>query len=714
MSRFPIAAWYGVGRVTSSDSEDLFRRDIGNMKSLGFSFVKGWVNWRETEPEPFHYSVEYVKRLFKYSSENRMSVILQLYLEFGPDWVGRKYRDSLYESERGDRIIPQGSPGVCLDHPEARKHAERFMKKIASEVKSEKNFYGWDLWSEPHTIQWVFNQSGGQSLYCYCPSSLKRFRTWLKKRYGTVDEVNRSWHRDFGKMEDVQPPRFLVLHYAKENLDWIEFNVLKLKEDLEWRVKTVKSADKEHIITSHSDTTSLFHNPLYGNPNDWEMAKCVDMWGVSLYPKHAGRKPDPVVDGFILDGTRSASSRQHGDFWLGELQGGHGYGGLTLREPVVSADISNWMWQSIAHGVKGINIYHWYPMMWGYESSGYGLVNPDGSLTDRARKAGEIAKIVARNEKLFLEARPPEPLVGILYNIQSYAMMWVFKKDSVDLQSRSLLGLYRAFFRNNIPVDFISLDELERDELRKCRVLFAPASLLITERMAASLRKFVRNGGIFVTDSRFGWVKEDGFIDGSVPAYGMSDIIGGNEDFAFTDDTVEIEITRDTPFGLVKGDRLEGSYFGTGLSGTEKDEVFGVIRHGSRELHSLIARKVGRGMTIYTGTNIANAYETGKGRETTGRLIKGICSYAGISPPVSLNEVEAFPVEARVLKNGREAVLIILNHSSEARSVEAAIEGIAEGSVEDLLTGRSTRISEGKLRIQLEPRKEFAGVVRRA
>ncbi|MHB1673403.1 MAG: hypothetical protein ACYCSP_04055 [Acidobacteriaceae bacterium] len=42
-------------------------------------------------------------------------------------------------------------------------------------------------------------------------------------------------------------------------------------------------------------------------------------------------------------------------------------------------------------------MYAWYPMSSGYESGGYGLVNLDGSITDRAKTAGAVARAVERN-----------------------------------------------------------------------------------------------------------------------------------------------------------------------------------------------------------------------------------------------------------------------------------------------------------------------------
>jgi len=497
---FPISVWYGTETVTPPELRESLVRDFDRIRKVGFRFVRGWVNWRDAEPKQDEYHLGFVKSLFDAAKAHGLDIILQVYLEFAPDWLPKIFPDSLYVSETGSKIVPAGSPGVCLDHPKARAKAEEFLKRLAIEVKDNPNFYGWDLWSEPRVVQWVYHPSTPRRIYCYCENSIIRFRHWATMRYKDIYELNRAWHRSFNTFEEVEPPRFVVLHYARENLDWITFNIEKLREDLEWRTKTVKQVDQRHIITSHTHgRTSALSDPLFGNPDDWEMAKVVDTWGTSLYPKHAGRvAPDPVVDAFVLDVTRCASRASNKNFWIGELQGGQGVGGLKIADPIDPEDISVWMWQCIAHEAKGINIYHWYPMMWGYESAGYGLANPNGSITDRAKKAGETAQTILRHQQDLLGARSPSTEVALLYNIHSYKAVWVLQPldfsnlpdgtNGIRLISDSLLGVYRVLFGQGFQPDFVSLEQIENGCLENYKVLMATACFTMTRSAAVEIK----------------------------------------------------------------------------------------------------------------------------------------------------------------------------------------------------------------------------------
>ena len=51
-------------------------------------------------------------------------------------------------------------------------------------------------------------------------------------------------------------------------------------------------------------------------------------------------------------------------------------------------DLRVWAWSALARGAKGVNFYAWYPMSSGYESGGFGMIQLDGTITERARAAG--------------------------------------------------------------------------------------------------------------------------------------------------------------------------------------------------------------------------------------------------------------------------------------------------------------------------------------
>jgi len=711
MSKMIFALWYGLGNVTPEFSSDLVEKDFRLFRDLGFRYVRIWVNWRDFEPRPGEFDTDRSRVLMESAERYGLGVIAQVYLEFAPDWLPRLYPDSLYTDETGSRLYPQGSPGVCLDHPQARKKAEDFLIRLARELVKYSNFYAWDVWSEPQIIQWVFRLGRPRPMYCYCPYTIKRFREWLRNKYGDIEKLNKSWHRDYGSFDEVEPPRFVVLHFGKENIDWIEFLINKLKEDLRWRVEIIKSIDKNHPVTSHAATTSIFLNPLYGNPDDWEMAEAVDIWGTSLYPKHAHRSIDNVIDAFILDAIRSSSYSAGKDYWVGELQGGHGIGGLKINEPVEPEDIRIWIWQSIAHGAKGINIYHSYPMMWGYETSGYGLFEPSGSPTPRALVAAEQAKIISEYGDLLTKLKPLSSEVALLYNIYIYRLLWVLQETSADKVFKSLLGLYRILYKYNVSADFIHVKQVERGDLDKYKILLAPFSISISRAMADRLRDFVSRGGVLLVDARFGWFREDGWLDEEIPAYGMSEIVGASEESCRSIDKIIFRVSENF-LGVRKGITVSGALYEEILRPRGNASVIGV---SSNEKPIAVFSKYGKGSVLFIGTSIGLAYEEFRD-DSIEKLVMGLVNYADVSRPLVVAPATS-NVEIRVLASegsSKEMLVIVLNHDRVARNIELIFDQrFSVSRIRDLMTNKTYEVKEGRLRLDLSPKAVIVGYVER-
>ena len=106
----------------------------------------------------------------------------------------------------------------------------------------------------------------------------------------------------------------------------------------------------------------------------------------------------------------------------------------------------------MATGARGINVYAGYPMSSGYEAGGYGLIDLDGTVTERARRMGRTARLIDSNQALFLGARPVPARIAILYNPLAQLVGGAQRKsDHPQAHHDSLVGYYRVFARHNIP-----------------------------------------------------------------------------------------------------------------------------------------------------------------------------------------------------------------------------------------------------------------------
>jgi beta-galactosidase len=533
----PVSAWYAGGKArapmlepVTPASPALWRKDLERIKSLGFNTVRTWVEWTAGEPRPGDYHLEQLDLLLKLAEETGLEVIVQTYVDSAPDWVGLKYPDGHFVAQNGQAIPSQAAPGFCFDHPGVRQATLRFLQEVARHAARSRVFYGWDLWSEPHIINWAEINYIPSASFCYCPHTLARFREWLKKKYGGIAELNKAWYRQFQDWKEVEPPRFDTILSYTDYVDWRVFITEKIAGDLRTRSDTVKQILPDRVTTSHAAGPSALGSLAGGdgNPDDYLMYKAVDYYGTSLYPKHSlPPHMSPTRVTMAVDLTRSAGGNR--GFYIGELQAGFGVRGDVVSQEITPLDVVRYMWTAVSRGARGINIYAFYPMSSGYESGGYGLIELDGTATERSKTAGEAAKQIDANADLLLRAHPKPAEVAIVVNQLTNLVGGAGHLYNRGAVSRSLSGYYRMFAERNIPVDFVNAVELTPEQLRNYKLVVLPYPILMLSGEAGAIEEYVRAGGHLFTEARAGWVDERGHAQETIPGFGWERMLGVRE-----------------------------------------------------------------------------------------------------------------------------------------------------------------------------------------
>jgi len=536
---FPVSVWYSGGKARApmlekitADSPRLWKEDLLKIRGLGFNTVRTWVEWNVGEPREGEYHFENLDLLLKLADEVGLKVIVQVYVDSAPEWVGKKFPDGRYAAQDGQPIPSQAAPGYCIDHRGVRKAILDFYAEVARHAEKSPAFYAYDLWSEPAALNWARISYKAEPMFCYCPSSIERFRLWLKKKYGTIESLNEAWHRTFTDWSEVEPPRYGTILTYTDFMDWRVYYGYKLAEDLKMRSDAVKAVDPHHITTSHAPNPSPLVRTLadpYDPSDDFLMKDSVDYFGTSFYPKLTS--PDHNWDlnrqVLAMDLTNAITGGR--GFYVGELQSGFGVHGTIIGSEVTPNDLEMWTWGMIARGARAINYYAFYPMNAGYESGGYGMINLDGTLTERSHRAGETAQRIAANADMLLQSHPEPAEAAIVFSPLTPLLGGYDAYGSRTAMHQAVAGYHRMFFERNIPVDVLSSRELSAQKLRQYKLVVVPYPLMLTREEADALKRYVSEGGHLFSEARPGWVDERGHAEPIIPGFGWHEMFGVRE-----------------------------------------------------------------------------------------------------------------------------------------------------------------------------------------
>ena len=689
-SFYPVSVWYSGGKArapmlepVNGDSARLWKEDLQKIKRLGFNTVRTWVEWNVGEPREGEYHLENLDLLLRLADEAGLKVIVQVYVDSAPEWVGEKYPEGRYAAQDGQPIPSQAAPGFCFDNKNVRKAVLDFFKELARHAEKSAAFYGWDLWSEPAALNWARVGYKAEPMFCYCPASMERFREWLQKKYGTLEKLNAAWHRTFTDWKRVEPPRFGTILTYTDFMDWRVYYGYKLAQDLKMRNDAVKAIDPGHVTTSHAPDPSPLARTLadpYDPTDDFLMKDSVDYFGTSFYPKLTAAEFNWKLNRRVLAMDLTAAMTGGRGFYVGELQSGFGVHGTTIGSEVTSSDLEMWTWGMVARGARAINYYAFYPMNAGYESGGYGMIQLDGTLTERSKRAGETAKKIAANADLLLQAKPKQAEAAIIFSPLVPLLGGYDEEDTRNAMHKALAGYHRMFFERNLPVEVLSSRELAGRDLRKYKLIVLPYPLMMTNDEAGALKDYVSKGGHLFVEARPGWVNEDGHAEGAIPGFGWTEMLGVRE--SSIDPGKEIAVKWDA-------EEFVGRSFAEHF--TVLNEKARLVARFADGTAAAFENAYGKGSTMLLGTFAGQENEAKPvGMHPLGGIL---AKWAGLTEA----ELKAPAlVELREMESPEGKLVFFFNHGEKDAEVEFAEElERPAASVREIVTGEM-RKAEGR------------------
>lgn len=491
-------------------SEDVWEEDMRLFQLAHIDTVTLNVfSWASLQPDEETYNFDKLDKIMNMVRDNGLKVCLATSTGAHPAWMAKKYPEILRTEFNGMKRKFGGRHNSCPNSLVYQKYATRLAEKLAERYQNYDNIIGWH----------VSNEFGQE---CYCENCEKAFRVWLKKKYHTIEEVNRVWNTSFWghtfyDWDEIVLPNLLSEHFEAErsmfqgiSLDYKRFNSDSMLNCYRMEYDAIKK-----ITPNIPVTTNLmgFYRPL--DYQKW--AKYLDFASWDNYPSYNDSVAQNAMNHDLIRGLKSGKP-------------------FILMEQTPS--VTNWQpynalkrpgvlrlqsYQAVAHGSDSIMFFQMRRSIGACEKYHSAVIAHCGHENTRVfKEVTQIGEELERIGDLILGARE-EAKVAIVFDWDNWWGIELSAGPTVEMKYRDeVTRYYTALHEQNIATDIISVEE----DLTKYDVVIAPILYMTKGNYDEKIRTYVKNGGTFVTTFFSGYVNEnDLVITGGYPGK-LRDILG--------------------------------------------------------------------------------------------------------------------------------------------------------------------------------------------
>ena len=502
---------YGGDYNPNQWEEKDWEKDLDYLKAGGINSVTVNVfSWATLQPEEETYDFSQLDRIIKLCSDKGLDIVLGTATAAMPAWMFQRYPEVSRVDFDGRKRKFGKRHNACPNSLVYRKYSALLAEKLARRYGKESSVKLWH----------VNNEYGGA---CFCQNCEKAFRIWLRKRYGSLEKLNKAWNTEFWghtiySWEEIVAPNILSEANAWDDsafdgisVDYRRFTSDSLLENFLAEKEAIRKYDKDTPITTNLMGT-------YKTVDYFKWGKEMDIVSWDNYPSDQDPKSLTAMKHDLNRGLRA------GDPFLVMEQNPtqQTFVCYTKKEPGKMRALS---YQAMAHGAKGLLFFQLKNSRGASEKYCGSVISHAGLKKTRVfEEVRQLGEELGRIPEDILSSRI-QAETAVIFDWESY---WSIEYDRNRGTNRLLDYVeavhhhYRFFSENNIPADVIS----KEDEFDKYKLLIIPCLYMIDKITQQKLETYVKRGGTLVASYMSGMVDETtNVILGGYPG-ALRDILG--------------------------------------------------------------------------------------------------------------------------------------------------------------------------------------------
>ncbi len=447
-------------------------------------------SWARIQPSEEVYDFHELDEIVDMLTREGKQIVLATSTAALPAWMVKRYPEVTRTDYEGRRHKFGQRHNACPNSPVYRHFITEIAGKLAERYGDRENVVCWH----------VNNEYGGE---CYCENCEKAFRVWLRKKYKTIEALNRAWNLAFWghtiyDWDEIVLPNALSEGIGEEgtafagiSIDYRRFNSDSLLENFKLEKAAIRRYDKKTPVTTNLMGT-------FKGLDYFKWAKEMDIISWDNYPSYdtpwsmtamrhdlmRGLKDEPFM---LMEQTPSQQNWQPYN---------------SLKKP---GQMRAQSYQTIAHGADTIQFFQLRRSVGGCEKFHGAVIEHAGS--DQTRVFREVARLGAELKEIgsTVIGSRNEARVGIIFDWDNYWALEYTSGPNQDLRYVDQIWQYYDYFYNqNIAVDMIPVD----GDFGKYDLIAAPVLYMMKEGMKEAVEEFVSAGGTFVTGFMSGIVDQ--------------------------------------------------------------------------------------------------------------------------------------------------------------------------------------------------------------
>ncbi|WP_432166921.1 beta-galactosidase [Streptomyces sp. bgisy031] len=668
-SRFPYAKGsdgtrrlgYGADYNPEQWSREVWADDIRLMREAGVNVVSLAIfSWARIQPTADTWDFGWLDEIMDLLHAGGIGVDLATATASPPPWLTTAHPEILPVTASGETLWPGARQHWRPTSPVFREHALTLVRKIASRYADHPALVAWH----------VNNELGCHNVYDYSDDAARAFRSWLRRRYTTLDALNNAWGTAFWSQrysdwEQILPPRLAASHpNPTQQLDFKRFSSDALKDHLLAEREILRELTPDTPVTTNFMVMSGTKGMDYA---DW--ADVVDFVANDHYVTPGPQDRDELS----FSANLSSGIAGHRPWFLME----HSTSAVNwqpVNPPKTPGELARDSLLHVAHGADAVCFFQWRQSAAGAEKYHSAMVSHAGADSELFRCVVELGHTLDTLAPIAGSEREPAR-VAILFDWDSW---WAGEQDSHPTSRldyhREALDWYSALLRLGHRADVVPA---HRTDLSAYDVVIAPVLHVVPQPLAKELTRYVEGGGHLVTTYFSAIVDENDHVWlGGYPG-ALRDVLGIRiEEFGPLLDGDTVDLDNGTT-GSLWTDRIS-------VTGTDVEVLAGYLTGTYASRPAVTRRGTGRGSATYVSTRL--------GADGLSVLLPELLAPAGV--------VSELPHDARglvehvVRRDAEHRYLFLVNRSDE----QVALPGLTG----DVLVGPPRREGDG---LVLAPRQ---------